>query len=278
MQNRIAKPIVAAMIGLFVSSLAMAQGANTTNPTAGVQLLRDQLNRKDPSSGGPAPIHDLNGSWAGPLNADRPEMPTFTALGQKMANLNKPENKFGTANDNDPLKTCDPMGFPRNLTFETRGIAFVQAPDRMVMLYQYQRTWRDAWMDGRQLPKNVDAQGGPPSRWYGYSVAHWEGDNTFVVDTVGSDDRGWLNTQGLPHSVDARFQERYVRLDHNHMELTVTVDDPKYYTKSFVLGTSKFRFIPPPMEMDEQLCVPSEAITYMNIISLHAFGQDPKAK
>jgi hypothetical protein len=100
---------------------------------------------------------------------------------------------------------------------------------------------------------------------------------TFVIDPVGSDDRSWLNTAGHSHSVDAHVEERYTRVDHNHMEMTVTVDDPKMYTKSFVLGTANFKWIP-NQELDEQLCVPSEAITYTNVITKPAFGGDSKAK
>ena len=119
---------------------------------------------KDPSTGGPAPKRDLNGVWAGPLNAVvSEEIPPMTPLGQQRFSLNKPEAKFGTAGGNDPLKTCDPLGLPRNLVFETRGIAFATMPDKMVVLHQYQKVWRDVWTDGRELPKNVDKKGGPES-------------------------------------------------------------------------------------------------------------------
>jgi hypothetical protein len=225
---------------------------------------------KDPSTGGPAPKRDLNGVWAGPLNAVASEqIPPMTPLGKQRFSLNKPEATFGTAGGNDPLKTCDPLGLPRNLVFETRGIAFSTMPNKVVVLHQYQRIWRDIWTDGRELPKNVDAKGGPESRWYGYSVGHWDGDYTFVIDSTGSDDRSWLDTAGHPHSVDARVQERYTRVDHNHLSATVTVDDPKMYTKPFTLAVLKFRWIP-NQETEEQLCVPSEALAYSDIIAIPA--------
>ena len=91
----------------------------------------------------------------------------------------------------------------------------------------------------------------------------------FVVDTVGSDDRSWLDTAGHPHSVDMRVQERYTRVDHDTLELTVTVDDPKMYTKPFVAVTNRFKWIP-NQEDDEQLCVPSEMIDYIKIIAVPA--------
>jgi hypothetical protein len=252
------------MAVLFVSSVAMAQAGDALNNT-----LYNKLNQ-DPSTGGPAPRRDLSGAWAGPLNAvATEEVPPMTPLGQKLFSVNRPEAKFGTAGGNDPLNMCDPLGLPRNLVFETRGLAFSVMPEKVVVLHQYQKIWRDVWMDGRELPKNVDTRGGPDSRWYGYSVGHWEGDNTLVIDTVGSDDRSWLDTAGHPHSVDAHVQERYTRVDHNHLEIIVTVDDPKLYTKPFVLARVKYRWIP-SQETEDQFCVPSEAISYMNTIAVPA--------
>jgi hypothetical protein len=201
----------------------------------------------------------------------------MTPLGEKLFSLNKAESKFGTAGSNDPLNTCDPLGFPRNLVFETRGLAFATMPGKVVVPHQYQKVWRDVWTDGRELPKNVDAKGGPSTTWYGYAVGLWDGDYTFVIDTVGSDDKTWLDNGGHPHSVNANVQERYTRVDHNHLELTVTMDDPKIYTKPFVLVTSGFMWIP-TQETEEQLCVPSEATVYMNNIAVPATGDGSKAK
>jgi hypothetical protein len=126
-------------------------------------------------------------------------------------------------------------------------------------------------MDGRALPRKFDTADGVPSRFYGYSVGHWEGDNTLVIDTVGPSDQTWLDKAGHPHSVDAHIQERFTRMDHNHMQMVVTVDDPKIYTKPFVLSKNEYRWIP-DQEAEEQMCVPSEMINYMKLISDPAFG------
>lgn len=269
MRHLIAGVFVALIAALIFSPVAMGQAGSLRAPSALDNTLYNKL-EKDPSTGGPAPKRDLNGAWAGPLNAVASEqIPPMTALGKQRFSLNKPEATFGTAGGNDPLKTCDPLGLPRNLVFETRGIAFSTMPDKVVVLHQYQRIWRDIWTDGRELPKNVDTKGGPESRWYGYSVGHWDGDYTFVIDSTGSDDRSWLDTAGHPHSVDAHVQERYTRVDHNHLSATVTVDDPKMYTKPFTLAALKFRWIP-SQETEEQLCVPSEALAYSDIIAIPA--------
>jgi hypothetical protein len=199
----------------------------------------------------------------------------MTALGQARFKANIPD-PF-SAHSNDPWGTCDPFGFPRSATNETRGVAFAQMPGRIVILTQYQRVFRTVWMDGRPLPKNAGAKGGPDATWYGYSVGHWDGDNTLVVETTGVDDRSWVDRRGYPHSVDMRAEERYTRLNHDVLELTVTVDDPKIYTKPFVVATNRFRWIP-NQEDEEQLCVPSEMISYFNTVALPASQDEVTGK
>src|ERR1700676_143767 len=277
MRHLIAGVFVALIAALTFSPVAMGQagrGEAGSVPAGSVQAGAGALDNtlynkleKDPSTGGPAPKRDLNGVWAGPLNAVASEqIPPMTPLGKQRFSLNKPEATFGTAGGNDPLKTCDPLGLPRNLVFETRGIAFSTMPDKVVVLHQYQRIWRDIWTDGRELPKIVDAKGAPESRWYGYSVGHWDGDYTLVVETNGMDDRTWIDKRGYPHSADMRVEERYKRVDHNTLEVTITIDDPKIYTKPFVTATNRFRWIPNQQD-EEQLCVPSEALEYLKIIA-----------
>lgn len=269
------KSLVRSMIGL-VAVLAFSAVAVAQTPKPGWKdgLYQGNRLKPDPTPGGPAPVHDVNGSWAGNLTPERLEIPPLTPLGQKMFSMNKPETEVGTGHSNDPLNTCDPLGIPRNLVFETRGLAFgTIPPDRIVVLHQYQRIWRYVWMDGHhELPTKFDTKDGMPSRWYGYSVGHWDGDHTLVIDTVGTNDQSWLDKAGHPHSVDAHVQERYERVDHNHLMMTVTVDDPKIYTKPFVLSKNEYRWIP-DQEAEEQMCVPSEMIQYMNLISKPAFGE-----
>ena len=269
------KSLVRSMIGLLaVLAFAAVAAAQAPKPGTKDSLYRGNRLKPDPTPGGPAPVHDVSGSWAGNLTPERLEIPPFTPLGQKLFSLNKPETEVGTGHSNDPLNTCDPLGIPRNLVFETRGLAFgTIPPDRIVVLHQYQRIWRYVWMDGHhELPTKFDTKDGVPSRWYGYSVGHWDGDHTLVIETAGTSDQSWLDKAGHPHSVDARIQERYDRVDHNHLMMTVTVDDPKVYTKPFVLSKNEYRWIP-DQEAEEQMCVPSEMIQYMNLISKPAFGE-----
>ena len=83
-------------------------------------------------------------------------------------------------------------------------------------------------MDGRTLPALEDTY----PKWNGYSVGRREGD-TLVVDSVGFDERTWLDKFGYPHSEEMRLEERYRRIDANTLELTMTVFDPVAYTEPF---------------------------------------------
>jgi len=255
--------LVALSAALLVPQGAMAQAQDPTRPVEQrPQSLSQKLEKT--GSGGPAPRRDLSGFWAGSLEPNLHQVPAMTEVGQARFKSNTPE-PFNE-HSNDPWRTCDPFGFPRVVTNQTRGLAFAQMPDHIVVMTQYEKIWRSVWMDGRTLPKNVGTKGGPDSRWYGYSVGHWDGDYTLVVETTGADDRTWMDRRGYPHSVEMRAEERYKRVDHNTLELTLTIDDPMIYTKPFVLATNRFRWIP-NQEEEEQLCVPSEAIEYMKIIA-----------
>ena len=140
----------------------------------------------------------------------------------------------------------------------------------MAILYQYGEAWRVIWTDGRQLPKLVD--GGVlvgkevrEPRFYGYSVGKWEDDTTLVVQTVGMmpEDKVWLDGTGRPVSDQVRVEERFHRVNHDRLELTVTIDDPKMYTKPWI-AMNKFpmRLQDPHFDVTEMYCSPSEMEKY----------------
>jgi hypothetical protein len=225
----------------------------------------------------PAPRRDLSGIWdvenvfEGILPMGVKSHAPFTEFGANLAyNVYKPgegPRKVPVSLTNDPLDSCDPAGFPRNLLFELRPFQSVQTPNQVLMLYQYQRIWRVIWTDGRKIPKDPDPQ------WYGYSVGKWEDDYTFVVETVGMDERTWLDNVGDPHSSEMRVEERYHLLDRDTMELTVKIDDPKTYTKPW-LARDKLRLkrMPANTNILEMICAPSEAQEYKKTMA------DPVAK
>jgi hypothetical protein len=182
--------------------------------------------------------------------------------------LGSKDGQLGSSND--PFITCDPLGFPRNLLAHAitarGGTLFGSAPNRILIAGEQQRVWREIWMDGRALPKAVDVRGAPESRYYGYSVGHWENDTTLVIDTTGVDERAWLDEEGHPRSSSAHIQERYTRVDEYNMQLTVTVDDPKYYTKSWTWMRANFYWMK-AQDFSESFCVPSEAIQYRDTLA-----------
>lgn len=229
-----------------------------------------------PNPPGPAPKRDLSGAWVGPQNFTLGPVAPMTAAGEAifkqrhpyLVSQVKPGEELPPAND--PFINCDPIGFPRNLQAHSismrGGVLFGSAPNRILIAYEQQRLWREIWMDGRELPKQVDVKGAPDSRYYGFSVGHWENDNTFVIDTTGFDERPWLDELGHPHSSMAHVQERYTRVDQYNMKLTATIDDPKFYTKPWTLITANFYWMK-NQEFSEWFCIPSEGIEYRDSLS-----------
>lgn len=230
-----------------------------------------------PNPPGPAPKQDLSGAWVGPQNNKPDPVPPMTPAGEKIfkTRLAYLPNGFQAGNydlppTNDPFIICDPLGFPRDLlahAISSRGgTLFGSAPGRIIINYEQQRVWREIWMDGRKLPEKVDARGYPDSRFYGYSVGHWDGDNTLVIETTGFDERAWLDELGHPRSSSAHITERYNRLDQYNMNVTVTVDDPKYYTKPWTFMNAHFYWMK-AQEFAETICVPSEGIEYRDTLA-----------
>ncbi len=218
-------------------------------------------------TGGPAPQQELTGFWVGLVAAKINPIPPMTPWGEQQFRSHKSHSQYPEAESNDPLKYCDPMGYPRQMLYDSRGFAFAPMPGKMLQVFQLNHVWREIWTDGRALPKDVGgrAADAPDPRFYGYAVGHWEGDYTFVVETVGVDERTWLDAPGHAHSVEMRLEERYTRVDHNTLEMTMTVDDPKTYTKPFVLTSERLRWLP-KQDLIEDFCVPSLAQQYLNII------------
>jgi hypothetical protein len=274
MRNLLKGYVVCLAGALLASPYAFAQNSPKPN-FGGPEDLYEKLG--DTGAGGAAPRRDLTGFWAGKVAAKLNPVPTMTPWGLEQFHLHKTNGEYPVAESNDPQKGCDPLGFPRSMLFMTRGIAFTQMPGRVIEMFQFNRVWREIWTDGRELPKDVGGRSAeaPDPRWYGYSVGRWEGDTTFIVDTVGSDPRSWLDNAGHPHSADLRVQERYARVDHNNLEVTITIDDPKAYTKPFVITKANFKWIP-RQEFEEQFCVPSEEAEYLKLIGEPAAPSKPK--
>lgn len=186
---------------------------------------------------------------------------------------------------NDPRDKCEPIGFPRSDFYNLRETQILQNEYKVVILYEYAETWRVIWTDGRPLPKVVD--GGVmvgkeirEPRYYGYSVGKWVNDTTLVVDTVGTmgDDRTWMDLAGRPVSDRLQVIEEFHRVNHDRLELTVTIDDPKMYTKPWI-AMNKFpmKLEDPHRDVMEMYCSPFELEHYNKVFGNPASGENSHA-
>ncbi len=122
-----------------------------------------------------------------------------------------------------PEARCLPRGIPKADAFDIHK----NCPDSLTLilvLYEYQNTFRQIFTDGRKLPV------APNPTWMGYSVGHWEGD-TLVVESSGFNGKAWMSGRGVPMSDAMHLTERIQRRDMEHMDIQLIMDDPKAYTK-----------------------------------------------
>ena len=132
--------------------------------------------------------------------------------------------RMGENSKDNPDAHCLPMGLMQ-LHNHPQPRKIIQTPNVIVILYEGNSGMRQIFTDGRALPSR-DVQ----PWWYGYSVGKWDGD-TLVVETTGFRDDGWLDVNGSPLTEAGKMTERFRRVNYGNLEIEVTVDDPKAYTK-----------------------------------------------
>lgn len=291
MVNRCRISVLAPMV-MLASSLAFAQAAKPPRTGAAKGPMAHSA---------PAPRHDISGTWepakgpsdgiqangvkAMPADGKPEHEPPYTPYGLETFKGHKPLEGYTAvlpAFFNDPRDKCEPIGFPRTNFYNLRQTQILQDEYKVAVLYEYAETWRVIWTDGRELPKIVEGgvQVGKEvrePRYFGYSVGKWVDDTTLVVQTVGMmpEDRVWLDTAGRPVSDQLRVEERFHRVDHDHMEMSVTIDDPKMYTKPWV-AMNKFpmKLQDPHTDVMEMYCSPLELEKYYKEFGNAASGVD----
>jgi len=237
-------PVLVASAAAFVFFLSPAAGQWLNYPTPGIPRTPDGK----PNLSAPAPRNadgkpDFSGLWEIEHNrpcppdgcADQQPSQEFSNIGWSLkeglpyrlwaAELVKtriPENRL-----DDPLSLCLPIGIVRLHTF-TGFKKITHTPGLVAILYEYNASYRQIMADGRPLP--VD----PNPSWNGYSAGKWEGD-TLVVETSGFRDGLWLDISGSPMSDASRITERFRRVNYGNLEIEITVDDPKAYTKPWTV-------------------------------------------
>src|SRR2546425_230993 len=148
----------------------------------------------------------------------------------------------------DPVTLCKPGGALRLLTFPPPR-KILQLPGLVVILSERDVTYRQIFTEGRPLPKD------PEPTWNGYSIGNWEKD-TLVVQTIGLRDGTWLDRNGSPMTDAARITERFRRVSYGRLEIAVTVDDPKAYTKPWTVTLNQL--IMPDTELLDYHCMDNE--------------------
>jgi hypothetical protein len=153
-------------------------------------------------------------------------------------------NKENRGTDSPSMK-CLPWGPRFSTSFDAK---IVQTPGVVVIL-QDDLSYRQIFLDGRKLPQD------PNPSWMGYSIGHWDAD-TLVVESIGFNDRSWLDGSGHPHSETLHLTERFRRGNVGHMDVELTIDDPKAYTKHWTV-TIPMELMP-DTEILEYLCAENE--------------------
>jgi len=153
-----------------------------------------------------------------------------------------------------PSGKCLPKSVPDGMTLPPYPFKIVQTPSLTLMLYEIFVDYRQIHTDGRPLPPDRHPA------WFGYSIGRWESD-TFIVQTVGINDRTWLDDSGYPHSDQLVITERIRRQDFGHMTIEFTFDDPKMYTKPWTV-TVPFELMP-DTELLEYVCENEKDLEHM---------------
>ncbi len=159
----------------------------------------------------------------------------------------------GNNNKDNPDAACLPLGLTQ-LLMHPQPRKIIQTPRDIVILYEANGNVRQIHTDGRLLPKD------PTPWWYGYSIGHWDGD-TLVVETSGFRDDVWLDVEGSPLTSSGKMIERWRRVKFGLMQIDVTIDDPKAYTKPFTVRVN--HQLMPDTELMEFVCEERDAVHYV---------------
>jgi len=176
-------------------------------------------------------------------------MPPMTPWAAKLRAERKGDN-----NKDNPDALCEPLGLTQ-LHMHPQPRQIVQTPRQIVILYEANGNTRMIYTDGRSLPKD------PTPWWYGYSVGHWEGNDTMVIETTGFRDDVWLDVEGSPLTGTGKMTERWRRPKFGLMQIDITIEDPKAYTKPFTIRVN--HQIMPDNSLMEFVCEERDARHYV---------------
>jgi hypothetical protein len=256
------------VMALLVAMPAVPLSAQWLNhPTAGIPRTSDGK----PNLAAPAPRTsygkpDLSGIWQlepvpctpSAINNcdDYPGGPEFRNIGARLAGglpyqpwaAEAVKKRTADLGRDDPVASCQPSGALRLFTYPPYR-KIIQTPGVMVVLSERDVTYRQIFTDGRALPRD------PSPSFNGYSSGRWEGD-TLVVETNGFRDGIWLDRNGSPMTEAARMTEKFRRLSLGRLDIELTIDDPKAYTKPWTVKLHQL--LVPDTELLDYFCQENE--------------------
>lgn len=243
--------LITITILLAAAALGFSQGSSAQFGTGSPTTVTPHVD-------GPAPARDLTGVWTriSPEGTFRsgstwtPEPPILTEWGQTLFEQAKNSNAgaFALGETNDPVLTrCYPPGVPR-VYFHPYPFEVVYTEKETILLYEYDHTIRRIYTDGRESPED------PVMLWLGNSVGEWQNDTTFIVTTVGIDERTWMDRSGYQHSDQLKVTEVFRRIDNLNLEIDITMEDPIALTEPWVAETLYYRLAPVNWELSEISC------------------------
>ena len=253
------KNLIAVSVALFVYVPLYAQWTKVP-PPAIPRGPDGKPNLSAPAPKLPDGTPDLSGvwepaetKWLRNLAADlKPEEVPF----QPWAKAVYDERAAGLHWKEEPDANCLPQGTPKILVAPAPW-KVVQTPNFIVFVHEAFNLWRQVFLDGRErLPLDDLTQ-----TWFGYSLGKWEG-NTLVVDTIGFNGKVWLDQLGKPSTDALHVIERFHRKDFGHMDIQITIDDPKAYTKPWTVTVGAR--LAPNTELLEFICLENEKDVHNN--------------
>jgi hypothetical protein len=257
---------VAVLAGLLASNELGAQWIR--HPTAGLARGADgRVNLSAPAPRTADGKPDFSGIWTSdevdPRRPKEPPNPHDANPSRRMINLGvdlpgglpyqpwlaaRVKETRANNSKNDPHVRCMPLSFLRAYGMP-HLIKVVQTPDLLLMLNEWNAMYRQVFTDGRALPRD------PNPSWMGYSTARWSGD-TLIVESAGFRDDIWIDWGGAVLTEGANVREEIRRPDLGHLEIQVTVDDPKAYTKPWTVLVKERLIV--DAELIDEICLENE--------------------
>ena len=247
---------VAGAIAVAVLLPALAGAQTQIAPSAADLAQKNFLPIGPPSPLPSSKVPDLSGDWAlglggigqslsaadpgGRMRGKEPDIPYKPwALAYTMAQVppTGPDAKYET-NTDPAIHYCEPLGLGRIYMYPAKT-KFIQTPEAVYILHELGPAFRVIWLNAKH-PDDPDSQ------YWGHSIGWYENGDTLVVDTIGVNDKSWLDQLGHPHTENLHFVERYKRVDDKTLQLDMTVDDPAAYTgpwpgrRNFTKSTTGF--------------------------------------